>query len=251
MVDTSPFDLAPDGFDGRRGALLMHGFTGTPYEMRPIAQELVARGYRCVGPVMAGHEESHVELGRVHWRERIGLAAGNLERLRGDCEQVVVAGMSMGGLVTLALAASHAPDAVASMGAPLWLPRSMRWRIPWAKYVRPYAPKSDGPDIREPEARERHPGFDAIPLAATHQVLKLQAHVRRVVSKIVAPSFIAHGQHDQTANPRDAYRIFGEINAGPRELFFGRRSGHVISVDHDSEECAKRMGDFFDATLRS
>lgn len=248
-VDAGPFDLVPEGFDGSRAALLLHGFTGTPFEMRRVANELVARGYRCVGPVMAGHEKTHVELGRVHWREWIDVAAEHLERLSKDSGEVVVAGMSMGGLVTLSLGASHTPAAIGAMGAPLWLPRSMRWGIPVMKYLRPYAPKSEGPDLREPEARSQHPGFDTIPVAATHQILSLQKHVRQALPRIICPTFVAHGSHDKTANPRDAYRILGEVNAGERALFMGKDSGHVISVDYDSAECTRRMGDFFDAAL--
>jgi len=250
-VDAAPFDLVPEGHDGERAALLLHGFTGTPYEMRPIANELVDRGYRCVAPVMAGHEKTHRELASVRWRDWIDVAADHLDVLRVQARHVVVAGMSMGGLVTLALAARHAPAAIASMGAPLWLPRSIRWRIPWAKHLRAMVPKSDGPDIREPEARERHPGFDAIPLAATHEILKLQRHVRGVVTEIICPTFVAHGAHDQTAAPRDAYAILGEINAGARALYIGTRSGHVISVDYDGTEVARRMAGFFDRSIEA
>ncbi len=251
-VDAGPFDWVPSDHDGRRTALLLHGFTGTPYEMRPIGEELVKRGFRCVGPVMAGHHQTHVELGRVHWREWVDEAADHLEQLRDEAEHVVVAGMSMGGLVTLALAASHTPAAIAVMGAPLQLPRSIRWRIPIGKYFKPYFPKSDGPggpDIREHGARERHPGVDAIPLAGMHEILKLQKHVRGVLERIVCPTIVAHGAYDETASPRDAYRTLGEINAGRRELFIGERSGHVISVDYDSAECAKRIGVFFEASI--
>jgi len=45
----APFDLRPP--DVRAGtALLFHGFTGTPYEVLPLAMHLSARGIRSVGP---------------------------------------------------------------------------------------------------------------------------------------------------------------------------------------------------------
>ena len=139
-----------------------------------LVEALLARGVRCVGPVMAGHEATHVELGRTTWQEWIELPRKQLAALRGEHEHVFVAGMSMGGLVTLALGATEAPDAIASMGAPLDLPRSIRWRVPWAKFLRPYHPKTEGADIREPGARDRHPSMEMMPLASTHEIIKLQ-----------------------------------------------------------------------------
>ncbi|MCP4039976.1 MAG: alpha/beta fold hydrolase [bacterium] len=249
-VDASAFDLSPPGFDGRAAALLLHGFTGTPYEMRLIADELVSRGVRCVGPVMAGHHATHVELAPTTWQEWVELPRKRLAELRSSTEHVFVAGMSMGGLVTLALAASEMPDAIAVMGVPLELPRSIRWRVRFGKFLRPYHAKDGSPDIREPEARDRHPGMDMMPLACMHEIVKLQKHVRCVLPKINAPTFVGHGAHDETANPKDASRIFSEINAGAREIFIGERSGHVVSVDYDGPECAKRIAEFFVRQVR-
>lgn len=248
-VDTSPFDLIPPDFDGRTSALLLHGFTGTPYEMRSIAEALVACGIRCVGPTMAGHEQTHVELARTTWHDWVDLPRKRLAELRRDSEHVLVTGMSMGGLVTLALAASEMPQAIAVLGAPLDMPRSIRWCVPIAKLFRPSLPKTDRSDIREAGARERHPGMDRIPLASIAEIIKLQKHARGVLPKINSPTFVGHGAHDETANPKDARRIFSEVNAGARELFIGKDSGHVISVDHDGRECAQRIATFFVRTL--
>ena len=57
-VDADAFDLRPpvEKANGA-AALCLHGLTGTPYEVRPVAEALVARGVRARGPWMAGHEE--------------------------------------------------------------------------------------------------------------------------------------------------------------------------------------------------
>ena len=64
-VDASAYDLAPEGGDGRVGALCLHGLTGTPYEVRPIAEALAARGIHARGPVLPGHDTGPEELARV------------------------------------------------------------------------------------------------------------------------------------------------------------------------------------------
>ncbi|MBW1886219.1 MAG: alpha/beta fold hydrolase [Deltaproteobacteria bacterium] len=243
-VDATAFDLMPDAFDGRASALCLHGLTGTPYEMRPIAEELVRRGLRCVGPVMAGHGQTPVELRPTPYRAWVDLARDSLLKLRGESERVYVVGLSMGGLVTLALAAENCADAVAVLGTPLRFAASVRLRVPLAKYVYPYMKKNGDIDIQDEEARARHPGLDAIPLASAHQAMKLQKLLRARLPKITAPIFIGHGALDRTANPRDARAIFAAVNSDERILYICKRSGHVISVDHDGPALATAIADF-------
>src|SRR5437764_946463 len=40
---------------GTRGCLLIHGFAGTPPEMRGLGEYLAAAGYDVMGPLLAGH----------------------------------------------------------------------------------------------------------------------------------------------------------------------------------------------------
>ena len=74
-VDVSPFDLRPDaaslaaGVQAGAAALCLHGLTGTPYEVRPIAEALVARGVRAKGIWMAGHNGTVEDLARTKYAE--------------------------------------------------------------------------------------------------------------------------------------------------------------------------------------
>ena len=55
VVDPSAFDLPGSG---RAAALCLHGLTGTPYEVRSLAEAISARGIRAVGPALPGHSET-------------------------------------------------------------------------------------------------------------------------------------------------------------------------------------------------
>ena len=68
-LDSAPFDLEPQGpAAGRSAALCLHGLTGTPYEIRPVAEALAARGIRARGPVLPGHDSTPAELATVPYR---------------------------------------------------------------------------------------------------------------------------------------------------------------------------------------
>src|SRR5437879_6801892 len=90
---------------GPRGALLLHGFAGTPPELRRLGEHLAAHGWRCAAPAMAGHATMPEDLERATWRDWAESAGRALDELAAECTQVVVAGQSMGGSMALHLAA--------------------------------------------------------------------------------------------------------------------------------------------------
>src|SRR5262249_60755178 len=93
---TSPFELRGD----RRGVLLLHGFTGTPFEVRSLGEALHARlGVTVSGPLLAGHGGSARALAATGWRDWEASALSALVELRARCDGVVVAGLAVGCLL--------------------------------------------------------------------------------------------------------------------------------------------------------
>jgi len=247
-VDAGPYDLAPEGGDGRVGALCLHGLTGTPYEVRPVARALAARGIRARGPALPGHDTSPEELRRVKHGEWLSAARSEVAKLRAEHETVFLVGVSMGGAVSLTLASEGLVDGLAVIGTPLRLrPAGLVLLVPLAKHFHRYLPKREGSDIQDPVARARHPGYRKMPLASIHELMRLQAHLRGRLHRITVPILVAHGVHDRTARPRDAHRIAGEVSSDARRLRFLERSGHVVPVDHDGASLSAEIADFFRA----
>ena len=113
-VDAGPYDLAPRGSVSGDAALCIHGLTGTPYEVRPLAEALADRGLRARGPLLAGHGESPEELARVTYVDWLDCVRAEFVRLSGEHERVFVCGLSLGGLLTLWLAANEPVAAAAA-----------------------------------------------------------------------------------------------------------------------------------------
>jgi len=243
-VDVSPFDLRPAAPSaGSAAVLCLHGLTGTPYEVRPIAEALVARGLRARGPWMAGHEQGHEALARTRYQDWVELAARELAALRAEHAKVFVVGVSMGGLVTLRLAQTLAVDGIVVIGTPLALRAPLPLLARALRRLMPFRAKR-GSDIQEPAARARHPGLGAMPLASVTELVRLQAEVVANLARLSAPILIAHGRHDRTARPKDAARIHAEVASLEKQLFYLERSGHVATVDHDGPALALAAADF-------
>ncbi len=245
-LDISPYDLVPESALVRAdvAALCLHGLTGTPYEVRPLAEALVERGIRAKAPLLPGHNTSPEQLatfGHASWCEAVHEEYRSLDRQH---ERVFVVGLSMGGLLALDLSADERVDGLVVVGTPLVFRQPIPLLIPLLKWIMPMRSKKGGPDIRDPAARERHPGYDLMPLAAVHELIRLQRRVRGRLARISAPVFVAHGSHDSTANPEDARVIHREVRSASKRVEFYSESAHVVPVDFDGAKLALAVADF-------
>jgi carboxylesterase len=244
QVDASAFDLFPEP-DRANGAavLCLHGLTGTPYEVRPVAEALVARGLRARGPIGAGHEGGPDLLAVTPWEVWLEAARTEFEQLREQHDRVFLVGVSMGGLLSLRLAETTRVDGLVVIGTPLVLPPPIPQLLPALRWFRRFRDK--GPSgIEDPEARARHPGLARMPLDAVAEMIELQREVIGALGEVSAPILAAHGKRDRTARPRDASRIHSEVGSKERELFLLERSGHVATVDYDGPALARAAADF-------
>src|SRR5258707_955049 len=92
---------------GNAGVLLVHGITGAPTEMKPLARRLAGSGFTVSCPQLAGHCSTLKELKQTRWQDWYASLEEALQRLREQCSTVFVAGLSMGALLALELAANH------------------------------------------------------------------------------------------------------------------------------------------------
>src|SRR5271166_524372 len=102
-VDTNEFFLPGAGVS----ALLIHGLTGTPFEMRYLGERLAARGIRVRGVKLAGHAGTPEELGEAGYDNWYESVVNGLEELRQYGEPNVVVGLSMGAVLAARLAADQ------------------------------------------------------------------------------------------------------------------------------------------------
>jgi carboxylesterase len=103
LPGAEPFSAA----GGPAGVLVLHGFTGNPQSMRPLAQALAAAGFTVELPLLPGHGTSIDDMLTTGWADWSGAAEAAYIDLAGRCSRVVVAGLSMGGTLTCWLASRH------------------------------------------------------------------------------------------------------------------------------------------------
>ena len=86
---------------GSTGVLLVHGFTGAPKEMRWMGEYLHEQGYSVLGVRLAGHATQMEDLNHVKWSDWLNSVEDGYHILKGASEKIVIAGLSMGGILSL------------------------------------------------------------------------------------------------------------------------------------------------------
>jgi carboxylesterase len=245
--DGRPFDL-PGGPDA---ALLLHGLTGSPFEVRPVAEALNRGGARCLGPAMAGHP-SPDELAATPWPAWVEGARQALLRLEG-ARRTWIVGCSMGALVACALAREH-PDRVD--GLVLLAPAlRLAWpgrvaaalvrRTPLARWM-PFVRKTSGSDVADAEMRRLNPCLDVVPIAAVAELQALAERVDAGLPEVRAPALVVAGALDRTVTLGGARRMAERLGGGARLLVLAR-SAHLVGIDVERERCAAEARAFLEA----
>jgi len=249
--DPGSFDLPAQGPVASpadaRAVLCLHGLTATPYEVRPVAEALAARGFRSLGPLLPGHGTRPEDLARVTWQAWLAAARAAHAELAARHARIFVVGTSMGGLLALALASELPIAGLATIGTPLELRVPPDPLLALVQRLRPFLPKRGGPDIRDPAARARHPTYSVMPVASVRQLVELQRFVKQRLSRVTAPILVAHGAHDRTADPADQARLLSGVASQHKERLLLGDSGHIATVDFGGPELARRIAEFFDA----
>ena len=106
----SPFELRPaDGYlpgkekPYRRGIVLIHGLSDSPYFMRHLAKFFQENGFRVMVVLLPGHGTKPGDLLYVRWQEWYKAVEFGVNRLAEEVDEVYLGGYSAGGALSVYL----------------------------------------------------------------------------------------------------------------------------------------------------
>lgn len=242
------------------GVLLLHGLSGTPYEVESMADALRAHGYEVQCPALAGHASlEHLE--RSTWRDWYEGAANAFDELRCDgTRPIVVLGFSMGSLLALRLAALRGPQVqgLIAISVPLAFERWKRTAITTLARLRAHPrlhrfvgvlPKHQGPDVRIRSEAESSPSLRGIPYPALAELMALQDDVMQLLPHVRAPLLLIHGRLDHTAPPEQSRRVAQRVSSPRVERRILPDSFHIVGVDLDRAQLCEDVVEFVDSVM--
>jgi carboxylesterase len=258
--DSDAFSFGEAG-ENARGVLLVHGFTGSQFEMRLLGEELARRGFAVDGVKLAGHASTTRALAATTWHDWYASLEEALTRLRLRIggKRVAVVGLSMGGLLTLELARQHR-DALACIGvmsAPLWLGHGAD-KLADAVRKRPFIgrlalPKLAGSDIRDREMKRRNAEAvpkAGMPLGALASLVELGRHLRDKLADVTTPTLLMHSESDHTVPYECMDAIANRLGTAEYRKVTLRESYHVITLDLERDRVFAAVAEWVGAYLK-
>jgi esterase/lipase len=222
-----------EGPEGRIGVLLVHGFTGTPMSMRPWGEHLAARGFAVRCPLLPGHGTrwQHCNLVTEHdWTAAVGAAFDELAK---DVDSVVVAGLSMGGTLSIRLAEVR-PDDVAALvlvnPSLMTLRRDAKLLPLLAKVFPGWSPI--GSDIKKPGVVEQ--AYPKLPTRAMLGLSRLWTASRADLAKITAPLLVFRSREDHVVEPASTEALLAGVSSTDTTEVVLENSYHVATLDNDA-----------------
>ncbi len=200
---------------GQSAVLLIHGFPGTPNEMRPLAELLHAGGLTVQALLLPGFGPDLDTLAERRHGEWLAAIQTAITALKKTHKRVIVGGFSMGGALALASAPQTQSDALLLL-APFWRLSHPLWNVmpimsrifPTIRPFRLFKPDFSNPDMRRGMAAMM-PGVDlddpqvqqgmrdfAVPIGMFNEVRKVGQLAAQAATQVHVPTLVAQGDKD-------------------------------------------------------
>jgi carboxylesterase len=235
----------------RVGVLVLHGFTGNPSSMRPVAEAMVAVGHHVELPRLPGHGTSVEDMLDTTWSDWTGEVRAAHARLAERVDDIVVMGLSMGGALTLWSGLHLDPVAglvcinPATVPAPTEVVDMVREMVADGTEIAPAV----GGDIADPDAVEI--AYDGSPLRAALSMWTdgLTPMADRY-GELDVPLLLFTSRQDHVVEPSNSEHL-ASTYGGEVDHVWLERSYHVATQDYDAHEIIRLAGEFVERVTGS
>ena len=228
------------------GILLIHGFTGTCAHMRPLAEDLAARGYTVRTINLPGHALTEADMAKATWQQWLHAAKEAAYQMMQEVRVFTVAGLSMGGVLALLIAEQMKPDVCVPISAPTAVKNP---GLPFSGLAAPFYPRiSWGP------ATDRHTcidktydfGYSGFPTAKGADLYRLIKMANRNLFNIQCPILAVQSDGDETIWEGSADRILNEVSSKMRRKLWLHGMPHVVTLTPEYPAIADAMADLIE-----
>lgn len=215
------------------GVLLVHGFTGSPFSMRPWGEHLAAEGFAVRAPLLPGHGTRWQDCNLTTERDWLDAVSGAFDELRAECDRVVVAGLSMGGTLAIRLAEVR-PDDVAALvlvNPSLLTERLDAKLLPVLARLTP-SWKAIANDVKKPGVDER--AYAKLPTRAVLGLRRLWTATRADLARVTAPLLVFRSVTDHVVEPASVRVLLAGVSSTDATEVLLEDSYHVATLDNDA-----------------
>lgn len=231
-----------------KNLVLFHGFTSTPLSMLQFGEFFYKMGYNVEIPLLPGHGTRWEDLNAVKYEQWVEVASDTIKKYENmKNTSLFVAGLSMGGSLTLAMAERYKFIKGISLVNHLYnLPSLLMVFVPLLRLFVPYT-SAIGGDIKKDGVIEE--AYDRNPTNGLYQMMKLMRDVKKDIRKVNQPAIILKSKEDHVIPVKSSFNTYHSISSPKKKMVFLKDSYHVATLDNDAEKIFNETYDFFEEVL--
>lgn len=220
--------------------VLVHGFTGTPAHFRPLATALNEAGYTVIAPRLAGHCTSIDDMGTTGSRDWVHSALVAYGEAAADHARVHLAGLSMGGLIAIVLAAQNPVASVMTINSPILVRKPISYVAPLFARWRPRVMWEAEPPDLDAEVEEYAIRYDGFPTKSLSGLNVIALRALFAAPAVQAPALVIQSRTDESVVPASATILASRLG-GRTDLVWLHRSIHNAVIDRERHLIAESM----------
>lgn len=225
-----------------KACLIIHGFTGSPYEIEPLTEALRKQGYVVETPFLAGHGLDE-DLQDVCWTDWIRSAEEALKPMIGKYEELHVIGFSMGSLIAAYLTTKYPVNKLILLSPAIYYINYNQLFENMAAAIKKKFAGSVSDDFKRYVAKATN-----TPLRSVIDFRRLTQQLTPYLQKITVPTLILQGKKDILVEPESADHAYNEIQSDNKKLLFLENSPHIMCHGDESELVNQYVLEFLDGT---
>ncbi|HYZ52030.1 MAG TPA: alpha/beta fold hydrolase [Streptosporangiaceae bacterium] len=219
---------------GAVGALLCHGFTGSPQSLRPWAEYLAAHGLIVSLPLLPGHGTTWRDMARTTSQDWYAAAERALGDLSAQCGEVFVMGLSLGACIALRLAERHGHEVRGLVLVnPSLAPDTRLFALaPVLKHVAGSL-RGIGSDIKKPGNREL--AYDRMPVRSAASLPALWRQTAGHLGEVSQPVLVYRSSMDHVVGPASMRVLQSGLPPALLTIRTCDNSYHLATLDNDAQ----------------
>lgn len=224
------------------GCLVIHGFTGTPAELRQLGERLNGQGYTVMGVRLKGHGTTIEDMEQCSYKDWALSVEEGYRKLKATCDTIYVIGHSMGSLLSLYIGENYEVNKIVALSPP-FINKDKRAEFAFIiKYFMKYSPWKDVK--RNEEEMKYLIGYSKIPVKSVHEFNMLRDVVKKDLCKISKPLLIVHSKLDDVADYRSVSLIEKIVPTSLRKTVYLTKCKHNITVECEKETVFEEVINF-------
>jgi carboxylesterase len=228
------------------GVLVIHGYTGSPYNVHYLAKSLALAGYTVASPRLSGHGTTPADMANKTASDWIADVHAGLDWLKERCDTLFVTGLSMGGTLTLYLAGQY-PEllkGIIPINPAIFVDRPAYASLAYMRGGPAEAPGVGG-DIKAPDVTEQ--SYPVIPVPTIKELLVIMKVTEEILPHVACPALLVTSCEDHVVPPTNGEYILSRIASQEKRILWLEESYHVATLDNDKEKIVQESIAFIQA----